>query len=320
MLEHILKRAKQPVKKKGSLNGASITDQRQWFLLTLPALLMVIIFKYIPIFGVIIAFKDYRYDSGIFGSSWVGLDNFKFFFMSMDAKIVIRNALCYNLLFIITGQAIAIFLAILLSNIRNKGLVSVFQNAMFQPFFLSWVVVAYVSLMFLSYQDGILNGLLVKLGHERISWYDEPKYWPFILWFFQMWKGIGYNTLLYFVAILNIDESLYESAKLDGCSTLRSYRYITVPMIVPTIIILLIMGIGAIFNSDFGLFYQIPQNSGAIRSVTDVIETYTFRTLTSAGSAGVAGAVGLIQSAVGLILVIITNAAVKKFSSENALF
>ena len=306
------------VQRRGLVRGGK--EQLQLFLLALPALLVVIVMNYLPLLGIVVAFKNYRYDLGIFGSEWAGLKNFEFFFKSNDAIVVIRNALAYNITFIITGHIISIAFAIMLTNVRNKKAVGMFQNCMFQPFFLSWVVVAYVSLVFLSYKNGLLNGIVKTFGKEPISWYNEPKYWPFILWFFNMWKGQGYQILLYYTSILNIDESIYEAAKVDGCSTLQTAWKITVPMLKPTMTILIIMAIGKIFNADFGLFYQIPQASGALRNVTDVVETYTYRTLTAAGNASVAGAVGFTQSIVGFILVMATNAIVKKYDEANALF
>ncbi len=300
--------------------GRSGKDQAQLTLLALPAVLVVFVMAYLPMFGVIIAFKSYRYDLGIFGSPWAGLKNFEFFFKSNDAAVVIRNSVCYNLSFIITGHILSIIFAIMLTNIRNKKATGLFQNLMFQPYFLSWVVAAYVSLVFLSYKNGIFNGMITDMGGERISWYSEAKYWPFILWFFHMWKGQGYQILLYYTSILNIDESIYEAAKVDGCSIVQTAVKITVPMLAPTVTILVIMAIGKIFNSDFGLFYQLPQQSGALQKVTDVVETYTYRALTGAGSTSVASAVGLTQSVVGLILVITTNAIVKKYNEDYALF
>lgn len=305
------------LKPKGLGRGGK--DQIQLCLLLLPALVMLIIFKYLPMGGIVIAFKDYKYSQGIFGSAWAGLENFEFFFKSNDARTVIRNALLYNITFIITGHIISIAMAITLTNIKSKKMTGVFQTLMFQPYYLSWVVIAFISLTFLSYKNGLFNTIVENMGGEAISWYGEPKYWPFILWFFHMWKGQGYQILLYYTSILGIDESIYEAAKVDGCSTMQTAIKITVPMLVPTMTILMIMAIGAIFNSDFGLFYQIPQGSGALQQVTDVIETYTYRALTE-GSMSISSAVGLTQSVVGLILVVTANAVVKKYSAENALF
>lgn len=305
------------LKPKGLGRGGK--DQFQLCLLLLPALVMLIIFKYLPMGGVVIAFKDYKYSQGIFGSAWVGLENFEFFFKSNDAKTVIRNALLYNLSFMATGHFISIAFAIMLTNIKSKKMTGVFQTMMFQPYYLSWVVIAFISLTFLSYKNGLFNNIVKSMGGEPISWYGEPKYWPFLLWFFHMWKGQGYQILLYYTSILGIDDSIYEAAKVDGCTTMQTAIKITVPMLIPTMTVLIIMGIGAIFNSDFGLFYQIPQGSGALQQVTDVIETYTYRALFD-GSMSISSAVGLTQSVVGLILVVVTNALVKKYNEENALF
>lgn len=305
------------LKPKGLGRGGK--DQLQLCILILPALLHLIIFRYLPMGGIIIAFKHYNYSDGIFGSAWAGLENFKFFFMSNDAKTVIRNALLYNLTFIITGHILSITLAIMLTNIKSKKMTGVFQTMMFQPYYLSWVVVAFISLTFLSYKNGLFNTIIQNYGGEAISWYSETKYWPFILWFFNMWKGQGYQILLYYTSILAIDESIYEAAKVDGCTTMQTAIKITVPMLTPTMTILIIMAIGAIFNSDFGLFYQIPQGAGKLQPVTDVIETYTYRALTT-GAMSISSAVGLTQSVVGLILVVTANAVVKKYNEENALF
>ena len=294
-------------------------DQLEMMLLALPAVLVILVMRYIPMAGVMIAFKNYKYNLGILGSEWVGFDNFVFFFKSNDAALVIRNALAYNTVFIITGNMIAITMAILLTYLGKKA-VGFIQNAMFQPYILSWVVVAFVSLVFLSYKNGVFNSVAVSLGGEKISWYGEPKYWPFILWFFHMWKGLGYQVLIYYTTIINIDTDILDAAKVDGCNAVQTAYKIIVPIIKPTVTVLVILAIGGIFNSDFGLFYQIPQASGALKKVTDVVETYTYRTLTVAGNAGVSAAVGFAQGVVGMILVLMTNAITKRYDKENALF
>ena len=320
VLQRDIHTTKKSVHKKNGIRSANRKDQTQLFLLALPAMIMIIVFKYLPMFGIIIAFKNYKYNLGIFNSPWVGLNNFKFFFKSNDAAVVLRNALCYNGVMIPLGAALSIAFALMLTFIKRRKIVNFVQNAMFQHFLLSWVVVAYVSVIFLNPKSGVLNMIITSLGFEKISWYSEPVYWPFILVFFHMWKGVGYNTLLYYTAMLNIDDSIYESATLDGCKKLKQAWYITIPMIKPTIVMLLLLSIGGIFNLDFGLFYQIPQNSGELRAVTDTIETYSFRMLTVTGDTGIAGAVTLMQSAVGFLLVVITNKIVKKYDKENALF
>ncbi len=294
-------------------------DQWEMILLALPAVLVILVMKYIPMAGVVIAFKNYKYNLGIFGSEWAGFDNFIFFFKSNDATLVIRNALTYNTVFIITGNLIAITMAILLTYLGKKS-VGIIQNAMFQPYVLSWVVVTFISLLFLNYKNGLLNSIIVSLGGERISWYGEPKYWPFILWFFHMWKGLGYQVLIYYTTIINIDTDILDASKVDGCNAVQTAYKIIVPIIKPTVTVLVILAIGGIFNSDFGLFYQIPQASGALKNVTDVVETYTYRTLTTAGNAGVSAAVGFAQGVVGMVLVLTTNAITRRYNKENALF
>lgn len=307
------------LREKNSVGLMSKTDNIQLTLLALPAIVLIIILRYIPMFGTILAFKDYNYSQGILGSEWVGLTNFEFFFKSKDAFVITRNTLLYNIAFIIIGQVISIAFAIMLTNMSKKAM-GFFQTVLFQPFYLSWVVVAYISLIFLSYDSGLLNKMLTAVGLKAISWYDSPQYWPLILTFFRFWKTLGYDALIYYTYILAFDQSIYEAANIDGCSAFQTITRITVPMLKPTIVLLVIMAIGKIFSADFGLFYQLPRQSGALRNVTDVVETYTYRTLTSGGHIGVSSAVGLTQGVVGFVLVIIANKVAKKFDEENSIF
>lgn len=310
---------KNKKRKQNSVGLMSKGDNIQLTLLALPAIVLIFILRYIPMFGTILAFKDYNYSQGIFGSAWAGLTNFEFFFKSKDAFVITRNTLLYNAAFIAIGQVISIAFAIMLTNMSKRA-VGFFQTALFQPFYLSWVVVAYVSLIFLSYDSGLLNKMLTALGLGAVSWYDSPQYWPFILTFFRFWKTLGYDALIYYTYILSFDQSMYDAASIDGCSAFQTITKITVPMLKPTVILLVIMAIGKIFSADFGLFYQLPRQSGALRNVTDVVETYTFRTLTSSGHIGVSSAVGLTQGVVGFVLVMIANKITKKFDAENSIF
>ncbi len=310
---------KNKKRKQNSVGLMSKGDNIQLTLLALPAIVLIFILRYIPMFGTILAFKDYNYSQGIFGSAWAGLTNFEFFFKSKDAFVITRNTLLYNAAFIAIGQVISIAFAIMLTNMSKRA-VGFFQTALFQPFYLSWVVVAYVSLIFLSYDSGLLNKMLTALGLGAVSWYDSPQYWPFILTFFRFWKTLGYDALIYYTYILSFDQSVYDAASIDGCSAFQTITKITVPMLKPTVILLVIMAIGKIFSADFGLFYQLPRQSGALRNVTDVVETYTFRTLTSSGHIGVSSAVGLTQGVVGFVLVMIANKITKKFDAENSIF
>ncbi len=307
-------------KKRGFFKKLIERDQLEILSMTLPVFVQVFIFCYLPMLGVIVAFKNYKTSKGIFGSEWVGFKNFEFFFRSNDAKRVISNTLFYNAMFITLGIIGAVFLAILLSMITQKISLKVFQTTMLFPHFMSWVVVAYMALTFLDYKSGFLNMWITKLGGEAISWYSEPKWWPMILVIIQLWKIIGNNSLVYYAAIIGVDSELYESASLDGCSPWQQIWYIMLPMIRPTIITLAIMAIGNIFRADFGLFFNVPQNSGSLIKATDVIDTYIYRTLFVTGDVGISSAVGLVQSIVGFILVVTTNKVVKRLEPEMGLF
>lgn len=307
-------------KKKRKLPKILRKDQLEMFSMMFPGYLQVFIFCYLPMAGAIVAFKRYKVSKGIFGSPWAGLDNFKFFFKSMDAERVIRNTLGYNAVFIVLGIVCAVFVAVLLSMIRSRKSLKFFQTTMLFPHFLSWVVVAYMLLTFLDYKNGMVNTLLSSLGMEKISWYFVPKYWPIFLVVVYLWKTISYNSLVYYSSIINVDTSLYESGALDGCNTWQTIRHIMLPMIKPTIIILAILAVGNIFRADFGLFYTVTQNSGTLISVTDVVDTYVYRMMFVTGDIGISAAVGLIQSLVGLVLVSVVNYLAKRVDKDLGLF
>ncbi len=296
------------------------SSQFQLFLLGLPAAVVIFIFSYLPMLGIVIAFKDFKYAQGILGSAWNGLSNFKFFFLSNDAFRIIRNTLGYNITFLILGTVVSISLALLVSFVRKSLISRFYQSAIILPHLMSWVVVAYISLILLDYDNGFLNKILEGMGMKAVSWYSEAKYWPFILTFAQIWKTAGYNCLVYYASIISIDESLYEAARIDGATTMQCIKYVTIPMIRNSIVILLILGVGGIFGGDFGLFYQMTQNSGFLVSVSDVIPTYNFRTLMVLGNVGVSAAVGLLQSVVGVILTLATNWVANKIDDESSLF
>lgn len=310
----------QKSSKKRKLPKLLHKDQLELFSMMFPVYLQVFIFCYIPMAGAVIAFKRYKVSKGIWGSPWCGLDNFKFFFKSMDAQRVIRNTLGYNSVFIILGIICAVFVAVLLSMIRSKKSLKFFQTTMLFPHFMSWVVVAYMLVTFLDYKHGMVNQWLASLGFEKVSWYFEAKYWPIFLVVIYLWKTIGYNSLVYYSAIINVDTSLYESGVIDGCNTWQTIRYIMLPMIKPTIIIMAILAVGNIFRADFGLFYTVTQNSGTLISVTDVVDTYVYRMMFVTGDVGISTAVGLIQSMVGLILVSIVNHLAKRVDKDLGLF
>lgn len=286
----------------------------------LPGFLYILINNYIPMAGIIIAFKNLDFRKGILKSDWAGFSNFEFLFKSPDAFLITRNTILYNFVFIITTLVISVLVAILLSEIRSRKCVKIYQTIILLPFMISYVIVSYLAYAFLSNETGFLNGILTALGLDTVSWYTEPKYWPVILIFINVWKGLGYSAIIYLASILGIDQELYEAAAIDGTGKLKQIRYITLPLIKPTIITMLLLQIGRIFYSDFGLFYQVPLNSGALMDVTNTIDTYVFRGLMTLGDISMSSAAGVYQSIVGFILVMLANWFTRKYSSENALF
>lgn len=288
-----------------------------------PGLIFFILFSYLPMFGIIIAFKQYRYDLGILSSPWVGLSNFKFMFSSPDAWIITRNTIAYNLIFIFAGLVFNVAMAIGLNELRNKMVSKFCQTVVLMPHFLSYVIVSYLVLAFLHVENGVLNRtILPALGQEGIDWYATVNAWPFILIIVNFWKSVGYGSVVYLAGIAGIDTSLYEAAKVDGATRWQQIRYVTLPALVPLMIILTILNVGKIFNSDFGLFYQVPLNTGTLYPATNVISTYVYNMLTSAGtgSVGMASAAALYQSVVGFVLVMTTNLIVRKINPDSALF
>lgn len=263
------------------------------YLMMIPGFLYLIINNYIPMFGIIVAFKNYNYSLGIFGSKWNGLKNFKFLFKTKDAFTITRNTLVYNAVFIILGNSLGILIAILLNEIRSKMAKKTYQTIILLPFLLSIVIVSYIVYGIFSTEFGIANHMLTSLGKDRISWYSTPKYWPFILTFINLWKNMGYNTVLYYATLIGIDVSYYEAAVVDGASRWQRIRYITIPSLIPTITIMVLMAISRIFYSDFGLFYQVPLNSGPLIDVTNTIDTYVYRGLRENSNIGMSAAAGL---------------------------
>ena len=302
--------------------SAALIFKKNWMLLALaaPMIVYLAIFRYGPMFGIILAFKSYDYQGGIIGSDWTGLYNFEFFFKSESFTIVVRNALMYNAIGIFLATATSILLALLLFELTNKIAIRFYQTFMFIPHLLSWVVVAYMVYAFLSPTHGMLKGLYESLGLTYVDWYSQEIKWIFILPIAHIWKGCGMSALIYYSSLLGIDSEYFEAASLEGATRPQIARYITLPFLYPTVSILTIMAIGKIFNSDFGLFYQLPKGSPLIRETTDVIETYTYRAFYEDSNIGQSSAVGLVQSVVGLILVTVTNWVVKRVDPERALF
>jgi len=290
------------------------------YIMLLPGFLYLLINNYLPMGGLIIAFKDVKWNIGIWNSEWVGLANFEYLFKTPDAFNITRNTIVYNIVFILLNLVVALLYAVLLSEIKKKICVKVYQTVIMLPFMISMVIVSYLAYAFLAGDNGLFNGLLNNLGRDSISWYTEPKYWPVILVVINCWKSVGYGTVVYLSSILGVDQELYEAAAVDGISELQKIRYITLPMIKPTIITMMLLSIGRIFYSDFGLFYQVPMSSGALIDVTSTIDTYVYRGLITLGDVGMSSAAGFYQSIVGFILIVLANWFTNRYSKENALF
>lgn len=288
-------------------------------MLFLPGFLFFLVMSYIPMVGIIIAFKDYNLRKGIFGSEWVGFDNLKFFFVSDTAWRVTRNTILYSLSYILLTLVVSLAFAILLNELTRRW-IKIHQTIMFLPYFLSWVLVSYISNAFLDHQNGFLNAMLKSAGLQPVEWYFGAQYWPIILNLVHLWKAVGFNVLLYYAGIMGIDQSYYEAARIDGANKLQMALKITIPLLAPLVTILLILSIGGMFRGDFGLHYFIPNNTGLIYSTTDIIDTYVFRALRTIGDISMSAAVGFFQSVVGLVLVLAANMVVRKLNEENSLW
>jgi len=297
-----------------------VKKNKTLLLMLLPAVLFFFIFSYIPIAGIVVAFKSYNFRGGIFGSPWVGLDNFKFFFMSGQAFIVTRNTVLYNLAFIVVNTVLQITMAIFLSEIKNKYFKKITQSLMFLPYFISWVIVGVISYNIFNFEHGTFNSILKFFHIAAIDVYSKPLAWVFIIIIFCAWQGLGYGTVLYLAAIMGIDTEIYEAAEIDGANIFKRIRYITLPSLVPTITILTLLAVGTIFRGNFDMFYQIIGNNGTLFNTTDVIDTFTVRALLQTNEVGMAAAAGLYQSIFCFITIMVVNTAVKKQNEDNALF
>ena len=287
--------------------------------LALPAVLFLFVFNYVPLYGLVLPFKNYDYSLGFFKSPWAGLENFRFLFNNDAVLIATRNTILYNVAFIILGLIFSVGIALMLYEMGAK-FVKTYQTILFLPYFISWVVAAYAAKVFLDIDYGMFNNVLRMFGKEGVMWYNEPKYWPAILIVAEVWKGMGYNAIIYYAALMGTDKSLFEAARIDGANKLQQVWFISIPSIKPMIIIMTILKIGKIFYGDFGLFYNFTLNSSLLYSTTDIIDTYVYRSLITLGDVGMSSAAGFYQAVLGFILVVATNYIVKKIDSDNALF
>lgn len=306
------------MKKKGF--GYKLKKYRVLLLMLTPAVLYIVLFSYVPMVGALMAFKDYNYADGIFHSPWCGLQNFKFFFRSGQALKITMNTLRYNLLFIAVGTILQVTVAILLSELKGARFKKTAQSMMFLPYFISWVIVSVIAYNLLSYDSGMINSVLGRWGMEKISFYEDASFWPAILVFFSVWKGIGYGSVMYLAAIMGIDTSMYEAAEIDGANVFQRIVRITLPCLMPTLITLFLLALGGIFRGNFDMFYNLIGTNGILYNATDVIDTFTFRALISSNDFGMASASGLYQSVFCFLTVVTVNKLVKKYNDSYALF
>lgn len=294
-------------------------DNAQLLTLSLPAILLLFIFSYIPMFGIVIAFKKFNPILGFWKSEWNGFENFEFLFLSQDFSRIVTNTVGYALLFIFLKIALGVAIALMLYQVSSRKALKFYQTSMIMPNFLSWVVVGYISYILLNPSVGILNQVISFFGGKGISWYTEPKVWPFILPIVNSWKNIGMDSIMFYAALMGLDQELYEAATIDGATKWQQTVKISIPLLAPIICVIGILAMGNVFRGDFGLFYQIPRNVGTLYSTTDVIDTYVMRGVMQ-GNIGTTAAVGLVQSVVGLVMVIGTNLVVKKLDPDSSLF
>lgn len=292
-----------------------------------PGAIWLLLLRYLPMFGIVLAFKDYKvypkantFINNLIHSQWIGFKNFEFLFKTKDTWTMIRNTLAYNACWILLGMVVAVSFAVMLSQMTNRFAAKTYQTLMFFPYFLSWVVASYFVLAFLDATNGMIPRLQKSLGADVIDWYNTPKYWPFILTFSNLWKNAGYAAVLYLAAITGIDATQYEAAAVDGATKWQQVIHVTLPNIRTMIIVLFIMDVGRIFNADFGLFYQVPMNSGPLFPVTQVIDTYVYRAYVNTGSVGMSSAAGLLQNVVGFVCIVGANAIVRKLDADSSLF
>lgn len=291
-----------------------------FYLMALPGIIYLIINNYMPLVGLQVAFKRFNYGKGLWGSDWNGLQNFEFLFSSNSAERIIRNTLLYNIAFILLGIVVGVAVAVLLNEVRQKRALKIYQTGILLPYLMSMVIISYLAYVFLSTNTGVVNGLIRRLGGENINWYNSPQYWPGLLIFINLWKNLGFNMILYYSSIVGFSQDYYEAAELDGATKWQQITRITLPLLRPTIITLLILQLGQIFRSDFGLFYQVPMNQGALFEVTDTIDTFVYRALLKTPNIGMSSAAGFIQSVVGFVFILAANGVIRKLSPSDSLF
>ena len=303
--------------------GKKIKNNWQLYLMALPAVVLLFLFAYLPMGGLVIAFKDYQFRNGIWGSDWMNpwYKNFEILFRNnANALNAIRNTVCLNLLFISVGTIFALGLALAFNEISGKWLKKICQSFSFLPYFISTVVVGIFVSGMLGYESGVINRIITALGGEKVAFYMNPTYWPLILLIVNIWKGAGYSAVVYLATISGIDETYYEAARIDGATRGQQIWYISLPLLKPTVIIMTLLAVGKIMNADFGLFYNVTGDMPTLYSTTDVLDTYIYRALRQTGDIGISSATGFFQSVVGFIMVMISNLVARKYEADAALF
>lgn len=310
------------MKEKTAAFAKELKKSRTLLLMLLPAVVIIFIFAYLPMGGMILAFKRYNYRDGIFGSPWTEgiFDNFKFFFLSGKAFSVTLNTFLYNISFIAVNTFLAVLFAVILSEINGKYLKKLTQSSIFLPYFVSWVIVGTIAYNLLNYENGVVNGVLQAFGMEPVNWYSSGPVWRILIVLFNAWKGVGYSMVVYMAAVVGVDAGLHESAKIDGANIFQRIRHITLPTIRPTIITMVLLDISKIFRGNLDLFYQLIGKNGALYDSTDVIDTFVFRSLLETSDIGMAAAAGFYQSVLCFATIMAVNGIVRKVNSDYALF
>jgi putative aldouronate transport system permease protein len=293
---------------------------RIYLILLLPAVVYVLIFSYAPMVGVVMAFEKYNFSLGIFNSPWVGLKNFRFLTVSNKLWPLTRNTLLYNLAFIVVGMVLEVGFAIIINEMRSRWFKKVFQSFIFLPYFISWVIASAVVQTMLDYDTGLISRIVKSLGLDMVNVYVDKRPWPFLLVFFRMWKGVGYGSIIYLSAITGIDSEMYEAAEIDGANSWQKVFSITLPSLIPTMVIMFLLACGQIFRGDFGMFYQLIGNNGVLLEIGDILDLYVYRAMAGNGNLGYGAAAGLFQSLLCFVTILAANFVVKKIQPDYTLF
>lgn len=293
---------------------------RALFLMITPMVILVFILLYLPMSGLVLAFKSYRFDRGVFGSAWNGFENFRYLFSSGTGWLITKNTILYNVMNLITSQALAIIVAIGITEMKGKYFKKISQSVIFLPYFISWVIVGTFVYNLFNFETGLINSIMQYFGYDAVNFYSMPGVWPIIICMFNAWKWCGYNSVIYIAAITGVDVECYEASEIDGANVFQRIRYITLPCIKPTVIIMLLLQVGRILRGDFEMFYQIVGNNGQLFNATDVIDTYVFRSLMQNSNLGMTAAATFYQSILCFVIIMVVNQVVKKIDKDLSLF